>query len=78
MLFMYSYSVKHLTFIHPKKDLVETVYASLLKTDITGNAIYHAGIARLYPLMNEADQTFRADAVFTTDTTQQLFYSQLS
>jgi hypothetical protein len=44
----------------------------LLKTDITGNAIYHAVVTRLYPLMNEADQTFRVDAVFS-DTTQRPF-----
>ncbi len=44
----------------------------LLRTDITGNKIYHAVITHLYPLMNEADQTFRVDAMFT-DTMQQPF-----
>ncbi|MEP7169987.1 MAG: HlyD family efflux transporter periplasmic adaptor subunit [Bacteroidota bacterium] len=36
----------------------------LLKTDITGNAIYHATVSRIYPVMNEMDQTFRVDVVF--------------
>jgi len=37
----------------------------LLKTDITGSTIYKAKITRLYPLMNDADQSFRVDAEFT-------------
>jgi multidrug efflux pump subunit AcrA (membrane-fusion protein) len=53
-------------------DKIKTGQQVLLKTDITGNTIYHAVVSRLYPLMNEADQTFRVDAVFT-DTTQQAF-----
>ncbi len=53
-------------------DKIKTGQQVLLKTDITGDKIYHATITRLYPLMNEADQTFRVDAVFS-DTTQQPF-----
>ncbi len=45
----------------------------LLKTDVTGNAVYHAVISRIYPTMNEADQTFRADAVFTDSAMQQKY-----
>jgi multidrug resistance efflux pump len=37
----------------------------LLKTDATGDKIYNAKVVRVYPTMNEADQTFRVDAVFT-------------
>jgi HlyD family secretion protein len=44
----------------------------LLKTDITGNAIYHAMVSKIYPMMNEADQTFRVDAWFA-DTVRQHF-----
>lgn len=53
-------------------DRIKTGQQVLLKTDITGNKIYHAIVMKVYPLMNEADQTFRVDAVFA-DTTQQLF-----
>lgn len=53
-------------------DKIKTGEQVLLKTDITGNTIYHAVVTRLYPLMNESDQTFRVDAVFT-DTMQQPF-----
>ena len=53
-------------------DKIKAGQQVLLKTDITGNTIYRAVVTRLYPLMNEADQTFRVDAVFT-DTTQQPF-----
>ncbi|WP_354003241.1 efflux RND transporter periplasmic adaptor subunit [Mucilaginibacter aquariorum] len=36
----------------------------LLKTDASGEHIFQARISRIYPVMNEADQTFRVDAVF--------------
>ncbi len=35
----------------------------LYKTDVAGNKINQATISRIYPLMNENDQTFRVDAV---------------
>ena len=47
--------------------LVEDHQQVLLKTDATGDKIYHARVIRIYPAMNEADQTFRVDAVFTDD-----------
>jgi HlyD family secretion protein len=34
----------------------------LFKTDVVGNKISEAKISRIYPLMNENDQTFRVDA----------------
>ncbi|MBV8251878.1 MAG: HlyD family efflux transporter periplasmic adaptor subunit [Chitinophaga sp.] len=37
----------------------------LLQTDVTGGKIYKASVTRIYPVMNEADQTFRIDAHFT-------------
>ncbi|MBB5396869.1 efflux RND transporter periplasmic adaptor subunit [Mucilaginibacter sp. AK015] len=37
----------------------------LLKTDASGEHIYQAKISRIYPMMNETDQTFRVDALFT-------------
>jgi HlyD family secretion protein len=36
----------------------------LLQTDVTGKTIYEAFVSRIYPTMNEADQTFRVDALF--------------
>jgi len=36
----------------------------LLKTDLTGDSVYEAVTTRIYPTMNEADQTFRVDAAF--------------
>jgi HlyD family secretion protein len=49
----------------------------LLKTDISGNTIYHAVVTRLYPVMNESDQTFRVDAVFTDSTQQPFIHSSV-
>lgn len=37
----------------------------LLKTDISGERIWKSRVERIYPMMNEADQTFRVDAVFS-------------
>jgi HlyD family secretion protein len=49
----------------------------LLKTDLTGDSVYHATISRIYPVMNESDQTFRVDAVFTPDIKQQYIHSSV-
>jgi HlyD family secretion protein len=49
----------------------------LLKTDITGNTIYHATVERIYPMMNEADQTFRVDAFFSDNAQQPFTHSSV-
>jgi HlyD family secretion protein len=49
----------------------------LLKTDVSGNTIYKAEISRIYPVMNEADQTFRADAIFKDSTQQPFIHSSV-
>jgi multidrug efflux pump subunit AcrA (membrane-fusion protein) len=49
----------------------------LLRTDVTGNTIYHATIRSIYPIMNETDQTFRADAVFTGNAQQPYIHSSV-
>lgn len=36
----------------------------LLQADVTGKTIYEAEVTKIYPVMNEQDQTFRVDAVF--------------
>jgi len=51
-------------------DKIKTGQDVLLKADVSGNTVYHASISRIYPVMNEIDQTFRVDAVFN-DTVQQ-------
>jgi len=49
----------------------------LLKTDVAGERIFKARISRIYPLMNEADQTFRVDATFTDGTNQAFIHSSV-
>ncbi|MFM7021576.1 MAG: efflux RND transporter periplasmic adaptor subunit [Flavobacteriales bacterium] len=46
-------------------DKIKTGQDVVLKTDITGSSIYKAKITRIYPLMNEMDQSFRVDAEFS-------------
>lgn len=36
----------------------------VLKTDLSGDTVYEARATQIYPSMNEADQTFRVDAIF--------------
>src|SRR6266498_806021 len=57
-------------------DKIKTGQQVLLKTDIAGN-IYHAVITRLYPVMNESDQTFRVDAAFIDSTQQPFIHSSV-
>lgn len=45
-------------------DKVRVGQTVLVRADATGNAIYEAEIIRIYPVMNELDQTFRVDAHF--------------
>ncbi|HTS46030.1 MAG TPA: HlyD family efflux transporter periplasmic adaptor subunit [Puia sp.] len=58
-------------------DRVQTGQEVLLKTDITGNTIYKAVVSKIYPLMNEVDQTFRVDALFTDTTSQPYIHSSV-
>jgi multidrug efflux pump subunit AcrA (membrane-fusion protein) len=44
---------------------IRTGQQVLLQTDVTGNTIYEAVVSYLYPVMNEQEQTFRVDAIFT-------------
>lgn len=44
---------------------VRTGQQVLLQTDVSGNTIYEAEISYIYPVMNEQDQTFRVDALFS-------------
>lgn len=45
-------------------DKIKTGQDVLLKSDVSGNTVYHGTVSRIYPVMNEVDQTFRVDAVF--------------
>jgi HlyD family secretion protein len=49
----------------------------LLKTDLSGDKIFKAKIIRTYPLMNEADQTFRVDAAFADNEKQPFIHSSV-
>lgn len=51
--------------------------AVLLKTDVAGERIFKARISRIYPVMNEGDQTFRVDATFTDGTNQSFIHSSV-
>lgn len=37
----------------------------LLQSDVSGKTIYEAEVSKIYSVMNEQDQTFRVDALFT-------------
>ena len=58
-------------------NLVQPGQQVLLKTDATGDKIYNARIVRIYPTMNEADQTFRTDAVFTGNNAQPYIHTSV-
>jgi HlyD family secretion protein len=58
-------------------DRVKPGQEVLLKTDLSGDKIYHAKIVRTYPVMNEADQTFRVDAVFDAGVSQPYIHSSV-
>jgi HlyD family secretion protein len=49
----------------------------LLKTDINGDTVYKAKLTRTYPVMNEADQTFRVDAVFANNQDQPYIHTSV-
>ena len=44
---------------------IRTGQRVLLKADLTGDSVYEAIVTRIYPTMNEQDQTFRVEAAFT-------------
>ena len=46
-------------------DKIKTGQLVLLKSDVTGDTIYKAVVTKIYSVMNESNQTFRVDAVFT-------------
>jgi HlyD family secretion protein len=58
-------------------DRVKADQEVLLKTDATGDHIFKAKIIRIYPTMNEADQTFRVDAVFTGGDSQPYIHTSV-
>jgi multidrug efflux pump subunit AcrA (membrane-fusion protein) len=58
-------------------DRVKTGQQVLLKTDATGDEIFRARISRIYPTMNEADQTFRVDAVFIGNNSQSFIHTSV-
>jgi HlyD family secretion protein len=49
----------------------------LLQTDVSGNTIYEAVVSCIYPVMNEQDQTFRVDALFTQKSAPSFIHSSV-
>jgi len=45
-------------------DKIRAGQTVLVRADATGNTIFEAKVIRIYPVMNELDQTFRVDAYF--------------
>jgi len=45
-------------------DRIKTGQQVLLQADVSGNHLYQGIVTRIYPVMNEADQTFRVEARF--------------
>ena len=58
-------------------DRVKPGQEILLKIDVSGNTVYTATVQRIYPAMNEADQTFRVDAVFKQQSSQPFIHSSV-
>lgn len=58
-------------------DLLQVGQQVLLKIDATGDKIFKAKVVRTYPTMNEADQTFRVDAVFTEKDAQSYIHTSV-
>ncbi|GAB3915849.1 macrolide transporter subunit MacA [Mucilaginibacter boryungensis] len=58
-------------------DQIKPGQTVLLKTDVSGERIFKAQVIRTYPVMNEADQTFRVDAVFIDAAAQSYIHSSV-
>lgn len=58
-------------------DQIKPGQTVLLKTDVSGERIFKARVMRTYPVMNEADQTFRVDAAFTDAAAQSYIHSSV-
>jgi HlyD family secretion protein len=56
---------------------IRTGQKVLLQTDVTGSTIYEGLVSFIYPVMNEQDQTFRVDAVFTTQSAPSFIHSSI-
>ncbi len=49
----------------------------LLQTDVTGSTIYEAVVSYIFPVMNEQDQTFRIDALFSKQAAPAFIHSSV-
>lgn len=56
---------------------IRTGQQVLLQTDVTGNTIYEAIVSFIYPVMNEQDQTFRVDALFSKQAAPAFIHSSV-
>ena len=53
-------------------DRIQANQEVLVRSDVSGSTVFHAFVSRIFPVMNEVDQTFRVDAIFR-DSLQQPF-----
>ncbi|HTD41368.1 MAG TPA: efflux RND transporter periplasmic adaptor subunit [Mucilaginibacter sp.] len=58
-------------------DRIKVGQQVLLKTDATRENIFKASVVRIYPTMNEADQTFRVDAAFNNQSQQSYIHTSV-
>ena len=49
----------------------------LVQTDVTGSGIFDAEVSKIYSIMNEQDQTFRVDAVFTSQHASRFIHTSI-
>lgn len=58
-------------------DKIKSGQEVLVKSDVSGNTVFHANVTRIYPVMNEVDQTFRVDAEFRDSVHQPYVHSSV-
>jgi HlyD family secretion protein len=56
---------------------IRTGQQVLLQSDVSGNTIYEAVVSYIYPVMNEQDQTFRVDALFSNQAALAFIHSSI-
>ena len=58
-------------------DRIQTGQEVLVRSDVSGSTVYHATVTRIFPVMNEVDQTFRVDAMFRDSLRQPYVHSSV-
>jgi multidrug efflux pump subunit AcrA (membrane-fusion protein) len=58
-------------------DRIQTGQEVLVRSDVSGTTVFHANVSRIFPVMNEVDQTFRVDALFRDSLKQPYVHSSV-